>query len=173
MRDLKGHKSFSPLWKHCQIFHNEVEVDFVMTITGKFKKAMPREQNEGVRIKESPATIVLNSKAEWDQPPIIRVVPIRGNRFEDQIGAQEVEGQGTGAGTGGTNRGAGRGAANRGAQRRGGANCGADRGAASRGGANRGGASRGGANRGRDSQTGGTGDVRQTRSQTAAQRVTM
>jgi hypothetical protein len=88
---LKAHKGFSPLWKHCQIEHNSEEVKFMMKITGKLKKAMPRQQNEGVRIEESPATVVLNSRAEWDQPPIIRVVPMRGNRLEDQVGAPEPQ----------------------------------------------------------------------------------
>jgi hypothetical protein len=75
---------------------------------------MARQDNEGVRIEESPATVVLNSRAEWDQPPIIRVVPMRGNRLEDQIGTQpDQERQGARQGTGdsrgrGTDRGRGR-----------------------------------------------------------------
>jgi hypothetical protein len=77
-----------------------------MEITGKFMQPMPRQNNEGVRIDESQADIVLNSRAEWDQPPIVRLVPMRGNRLEDQVGAttglvprQETQdrGQGTGA----------------------------------------------------------------------------
>ena len=55
-----------------------------MSVEGKHKGAMKRQTNEGVRIRESAASILMNSRQEWRQPDINRVVIFRGNAQEVQ-----------------------------------------------------------------------------------------
>ena len=72
------------LYKHCVVQHEGRKVDFLMEVTGTFRHNIERQANEGVRVRESKANIVMNSKAEFHQPPITRVVIMRGNRDEQQ-----------------------------------------------------------------------------------------
>jgi hypothetical protein len=58
-----------------------------MSITGRFKRCLVRQEDEGTRLSESKADILLNSKMQWHQPAISRVIMIRGNSNDDQIGA--------------------------------------------------------------------------------------
>jgi hypothetical protein len=88
--DVRKHDSQSPLWKHCVIQHESREVKFIMEVTGRFKVPAVRQGDEGCRVRESRAKWVLNSKTEWHQPPIIRVVAESGNRNLDQEGAAEA-----------------------------------------------------------------------------------
>ena len=46
-----------------------------------------RQVNEAVRIEMSTADCVMNSKAEFHQAPIIRVVPVTGLLEEQEAGA--------------------------------------------------------------------------------------
>ena len=45
-----------------------------MEITQKFKDALTRQANEAVRIYSRPPHELLNSKAEFNHPPLARVV---------------------------------------------------------------------------------------------------
>ena len=45
-----------------------------MKITNKFKDALPRQANEAVRISSVPETNSLNSKSEFNHPPMATVV---------------------------------------------------------------------------------------------------
>jgi hypothetical protein len=76
----------SPLWKHCQIHHNEEHVPFKMEVTGIHLSAMYRLSDEIVRIKTNNSQIVLNSKNYWAQPSLVRVVALTGNSLETQVG---------------------------------------------------------------------------------------
>jgi hypothetical protein len=121
---LDNHSEVSAMWKHSQIEHQSVKTDFRMESTGKFKDALTRLEDEAVRLDLSEADITLNSKTQWHQPPLIRLVPERGNQLSDQIGADTLpegeprsRGRGRPRGRGATRgaagdtaRGAGRGA---------------------------------------------------------------
>jgi hypothetical protein len=82
-------KETSPLWKHVTIHHNETAVPFEMEVTGLHKSAMERLNDEIVRIKTSNSNIILNSKNDWAQPALVRIVPVTGNRLETQVGDTE------------------------------------------------------------------------------------
>ena len=69
------------LWKHCLVAHAGVRVDFSMEVVGNFHSYLVRQVNEGVRIKRSKAEL-MNSKAEFHQHPVVRVVPTRGLQNE-------------------------------------------------------------------------------------------
>jgi hypothetical protein len=100
------------MWKHASIHHQGVVPEFRMTITGRFKGCLERLEDEATRIRETEAQILMNSKTQWHQPPINRVVVLRGNTNEDQIGAQPLPDANTrGGGRGRRGRGRGRGAA--------------------------------------------------------------
>jgi hypothetical protein len=86
------------------IHHQGEEPKFVMSITGRFKTCLNRLEDEATRTRESEADILMNSKMQWHQPPINRVVVFRGNVNDDQIGAAplpNVRGRGRGRGRGG------------------------------------------------------------------------
>jgi hypothetical protein len=120
---LDSHSEMSAMWKHSQIEHQSVKTDFRMEITGKFKTPLTRLEDEAVRLDLSEADITLNSKTQWHQPPLIRLVPERGNYLNDQVGADSLpetsQGEGEpmprgrgrprGRGVRGAARGAGRG----------------------------------------------------------------
>jgi hypothetical protein len=96
------------------ISHESQEVEFTMEVTERFPGAAVRQIDEGVRVITSRAKIVMNSKTQWHQPPIVRVVTDTGNVREDQPGAAEAglivgrqrrgggRGRGRGVGRGGT-----------------------------------------------------------------------
>ena len=89
-----------------------------------FSSCLERLCNEAVRITSSEAEIIMNSKSEWHQAPIVRVVPTTGL----QVGQGEEEGSTS------------RGAVRRGGRRGGGAtNLSSRRGAGAAGGGGRGG----------------------------------
>ena len=97
---LSGLRSKDPenaLWKHCMLEHENEQVDFSMKVLGSFQSAMARQVNEGVRIQRSRADYLLNSKSEFHQHPVVRVVPMRGiqvEQGEDQGGGRGRRGQG-------------------------------------------------------------------------------
>ena len=70
------------LWKHCQLEHGGEKVEFSMKVLGSFQSSMARQVNEGVRIKRSKADCLMNSKSEFHQHPVVRVVPMRGIQQE-------------------------------------------------------------------------------------------
>ena len=54
--------------------HPENEnVQFKMEITGLFKDALTRQANEAVRIFNCKPTEILNSKSQFNHPPIARI----------------------------------------------------------------------------------------------------
>ena len=71
-----------------------------------------RQVNEAVRIEMSMADCVMNSKSEFHQAPLVRVVPVNGLVEEQGAGVdpRQPGGGGRGAGRGrGRGRGGGRG----------------------------------------------------------------
>ena len=113
MEDLRNEREDKPLWKHCILEHNGVQQSFTMKTLKYFNSCLQRQTNEAVRITAARTEIViLNSRNEWHQAPIVRVVPttgIHGDQGESQV--PDLGGQGgRGAGRGArTRRGMGRG----------------------------------------------------------------
>ena len=54
-------------------YHNDENVKFKFEITKKFTDALSRQANEAVRIFQRPDKELLNSKAEFNHPPLARV----------------------------------------------------------------------------------------------------
>ena len=54
--------------------HKNENIKFKMEITCKFKDALSRQANEGVRISSRPAHELLNSKSEFNHPPTARII---------------------------------------------------------------------------------------------------
>ena len=100
------------LWKHCLVEHEGVKAEFSMKQTNVFNSCLARQVNEAVRIEMSTADCVMNSKAEFHQAPLVRVVPVTGLLEEQEAGAdpRQPGGRGRGAGRrGGGQEGAGAG----------------------------------------------------------------
>merc|ERR1719319_56324 len=68
----------SPLWKHCVLEHQGVKADFSMRALRSYSSCLVRQVNEAVRIEMSTADFLLNSKSEFHQAPLVRVVPVVG-----------------------------------------------------------------------------------------------
>ena len=82
------------LWKHCILEHESQKVNFSMKVLESFQSSMARQVNEGVRIKRSKAECLMNSKSEFHQHPVVRVVPMRGIQLEQ--GEEQRGGRGRG-----------------------------------------------------------------------------
>ena len=77
--DIKQKNGQNALYKHNVIHHQGVDHGWNIEVTGTFQKPMLRQINEGVRIAQAEAdTIILNSRSEFHQAPLVRVVPTRG-----------------------------------------------------------------------------------------------
>ena len=76
------------MWKHCTIQHGGVKAEFIVQSTGSHKTPMRRQINEAVRINMSRADIILNSRAEFHQAALVRVVPQRGLMVEQEFFSQ-------------------------------------------------------------------------------------
>ena len=86
---LRNEQEDNPLWKHCTLEHGGEKVDFTMTALGSFRSCLKRQVNESVRISSSQADILLNSKSEFHQAPLTRLVAftgLHGDQGEDQAG---------------------------------------------------------------------------------------
>ena len=82
-----------------------VKAVFSMKIVGRFYSCLVRQVNEAVRIEMSEADCVMNSKAEFHESPLVRVVPVT------ELQEEQGEGQGPweeASGRGGGRRGRGR-----------------------------------------------------------------
>ena len=63
------------LFKHKVLEHPEEEnVHFKMEITGLFHDALTRQADEAVRIKNCKKSEILNSKSQFNNAPITRIV---------------------------------------------------------------------------------------------------
>ena len=83
--------------------HGGEKVEFMMKALRSFKSCLMRQVNEAVRIGSSRADMVLNSKSEFHQAPLTRLVAIRGllgEQGEDQGRAFPVAGGARGPGGG-------------------------------------------------------------------------
>ena len=80
VRALMGEKTANPLTKHLTDKHtnNKKQVRFEFALTGKFRDPLTRQADEGLRIaSQSKKLAVLNSKSEFNHPPIARVKVVK------------------------------------------------------------------------------------------------
>jgi hypothetical protein len=70
----------SVMYKHKILEHQNEDMDFVMEITGVFKDALTRQAEEGVRIHGRKGDELMNSKSEFNHPPVARVVVEKTNK---------------------------------------------------------------------------------------------
>ena len=67
-------KPDSVLYKHKMTEHQHEEVKFRFEVTGKFKDALTRQANEAVRINSRKNSELMNSKNEFNHPPVARIM---------------------------------------------------------------------------------------------------
>ena len=80
MRSYNADRSDNVLYKHKHNEHAGEDIKFSMKITKKFRDPLSRQANEAVRISNRPKGEILNSKNEFNHPPIARVVVERGGK---------------------------------------------------------------------------------------------
>ena len=82
-KGLKNKKDTNVLYKHVMNDHKDEEekVDFEMIKTGTFRKAISRQINEGIRLKNEENHTLLNSKSEFHGPSIGRKA-LEGRQFK-------------------------------------------------------------------------------------------
>ena len=91
---LRNEHEVSPLWKHCTLEHGGEKVNFTITILKSFRSFFKQllklmQVNEAVRIGSSQVDVLLNSKSEFHQAPLTRVLAfsgLHGDQGEDQTG---------------------------------------------------------------------------------------
>ena len=108
----------SPLWKLCILEQSGEEATFRMEVVSMHSTCLDRQVHEMVRIGGSEAEVVLNSKSDFQQAPLVRLVTTTG-LLEEQSPSQETggrlwqelgqRGRGGGAASGGRGGGRGRG----------------------------------------------------------------
>ena len=74
VRSYIAKREDSVLYKHKILEHKDEEVDFQMEITGVFKDPLSRQAEESVRIQGRNNSELMNSKSEFNHPPIARIV---------------------------------------------------------------------------------------------------
>ena len=76
LADFEKMRPKSVLWKHKLTEHPDEEMKFKMKITKKYQDPLSRQANEAVRIsfRNQKAGELLNSKSEFNHPPISRVM---------------------------------------------------------------------------------------------------
>ena len=85
--DLKKEKECGVLFKHKQNEHKNEEMEVKMKIVKKFKDPLSRQANEAVRITNGLKNELLNSKNEFNHPPIARVsVEGKKKKFKPKYG---------------------------------------------------------------------------------------
>ena len=88
---LKNKQEGNMLYKHKILEHTEEEnIEFKMEITGLFKDALTRQANEAVRIKNCAKSEILNSKSQFNHPPITRIVVDRKNKHNKANSVQKI-----------------------------------------------------------------------------------
>ena len=77
------------LWKHCVLEHSSQEEDFSMQVIQSHTSSLGRQAHETVRITRTEAEIILNSKLEFHQAPLVRVVATNGLQEEQTTAASQ------------------------------------------------------------------------------------
>ena len=72
-RDFTKGRDDSAMFKHKTNDHGNENIKFRMEITKRFRDPLTRQSNEAVRISERRKNELLNSKSEFNHPPIARI----------------------------------------------------------------------------------------------------
>ena len=91
LRDYRKGKTDSSLFKHKQNEHQNEEMAFSMEITKRYKDPLSRQANEAVRISSREKTQILNSKNEFNHPPIARISVEKNRNFSQKSTPRTVE----------------------------------------------------------------------------------
>ena len=78
LQGLRTRSIKSPLWKHCILEHSGEEATFRMEVVSMHSTCLDRQVHEMVRIGGSEAEVVLNSKSDFQQAPLVRLVATTG-----------------------------------------------------------------------------------------------
>ena len=96
---LKSKNSENALYKHWQNCHETPTENescrlenYEFRVDGKFKDAMSRQINEMVRMTNFQGTL-LNSKSEWNAPPIVRIIAENESERPIRKGSQTASGK--------------------------------------------------------------------------------
>jgi hypothetical protein len=84
MSQFKNGRGDSAMFKHRSNDHDGEEIKFRMEITDKFRDPLTRQANEAVRISKLKKHELLNSKNEFNHPPIARISVERKKKFTKQ-----------------------------------------------------------------------------------------
>ena len=71
---LKNKNVNNIMYKHKLMEHSDEDMEFKMEITKVFKDPLTRQANEAVRISSRNKNEILNSKSQFNHPPVARVV---------------------------------------------------------------------------------------------------
>ena len=82
LRDFENGKPNSALYKHKQNEHGGQDIKIGMEITKQFHDPLTRQADEAVRISKRTKAEILNSKNEFNHPPIARITVERKKFFE-------------------------------------------------------------------------------------------
>ena len=85
LSNFRSGRGDSPLFKHKQNEHKDEEMKFRMEITNKFRDPLTRQANEAVRISSRKKNEILNSKNEFNHPPITRITVDRNKKPKSKI----------------------------------------------------------------------------------------
>ena len=88
MDSLRLQDEENALWKHCLVEHDGELAEFSMKSVGVFTSCLVRQINEAVRIAMSQTECVMNSKSEFHQAPLIRIIPVMGLVEEQGAGGE-------------------------------------------------------------------------------------
>ena len=91
--------------RKCLLEHEGQLAEFSMKQTNVFGSCLVRQVNEAVRIEMSKVDYVMNSKSEFHQAPLVRVVPVNSLVEEQGAGVDPRLPGGGGGAAGGRGRG--------------------------------------------------------------------
>ena len=91
LSNFRSGRADSALYKHKQNDHKEEEMKFRMEITNKFRDPLTRQANEAVRISSRRKNEILNSKNEFNHPPITRITVERNKKRNPQVGPNPAQ----------------------------------------------------------------------------------
>ena len=88
MEGLEKEWESAPLWRHSKTFHEgSKEISwYQMKVIRSHRTPLVRQVDEGVEIAMCEATIVMNSKGEWNGSKLPRMVVERGDKVELEEG---------------------------------------------------------------------------------------
>ena len=108
MNSLRLEDQYNALWKHCLVEHGGEKAELAMTVVGVHRTPLVRQVNEAVRIILSKAHCIMNSRSEWHQAPLFRIIPVSGLQEDQGTGSGSLQQEGVERGRRGGRGGRGR-----------------------------------------------------------------